>query len=219
MKRLFDIIASLIMLIILSPVFLIVSVIIIADDGLPVIFRQHRVGKGNELFYIYKFRTMRNGTRNVASGSLSESGECITKSGRFLRRTSLDELPQMINIIKGDMSVVGPRPCVTYELGDFETLNRRYKKRFEVKAGLTGLAQVKGRNDIKWDDKVGYDNQYVDEFNRIGVLIDLKILWWSVIKVLEKNDIYESKSDDSMTDVEAAKFEEEEIIRIAHLPD
>ena len=117
------------------------------------------------------------------------------------------------------MSVVGPRPCVTYELGDFDTLNKRYKKRFEVKAGLTGLAQVKGRNDISWDEKVGYDNQYVDEFKRIGILIDLKILFWSVIKVFKKENIYENKADNSMTDAEAAEFEEEEIIRIAHLPD
>ena len=114
---------------------------------------------------------------------------------------------------------MGPRPCVTYELGDFETLNKRYKKRFEVKAGLTGLAQVKGRNDISWDEKVGYDNQYVDEFKRIGVIEDIKILAWSVVKVFKKEDIYENKADESMTDAEAAKFEEEEIIRKAHLPD
>ena len=143
----------------------------------------------------------------------------VTKVGRFLRNTSLDELPQLLNILKGDMSVVGPRPCVKYELGDFDTLNKRYKKRFEVKAGLTGLAQVMGRNDIKWDEKVGFDNQYVDELKRLGILIDIKILFMSVIKVFKKEDICENKSDDSLTDEEAAKLEEEEIIRIAHLPD
>ena len=148
-----------------------------------------------------------------------ENDPRVTKAGRFLRNTSIDELPQLFNILKGDMSVVGPRPCVTYELGDFDTLNKRYKKRFDVKAGLTGLAQVKGRNDISWDEKVGYDNQYVDEFKKIGVLADIKILFESVIKVFKKEDIYENKADNTMSDVEAAKFEEEEIIRIAHLPD
>ena len=115
--------------------------------------------------------------------------------------------------------MVGPRPCVSYELGDFDTLNKRYKKRFEVKAGLTGLAQVKGRNDISWDEKVGYDNQYVDNFRRIGVLEDLKILCLSVIKVFRKENIYETKADSAMSDADAAKAEEAEIIRIAHLPD
>jgi lipopolysaccharide/colanic/teichoic acid biosynthesis glycosyltransferase len=148
-----------------------------------------------------------------------ENDPRVTRSGRILRSSSIDELPQLFNILKGDMSVVGPRPCVTYELGDFDTLNKRYKKRFEVKAGLTGLAQVKGRNDISWDDKVGYDNQYVDAFKRIGVLEDIKILLLSVLKVFKKEDIYEKKADASMTDAEAAKLAEEEIIRIAHLPD
>ena len=117
------------------------------------------------------------------------------------------------------MSVVGPRPCVSYELGDYDTLNKKYKKRFNVKAGLTGLAQVKGRNDISWDDKVTYDNQYVDLFQKRGIIIDIQILFESVIKVFKKENIYENKSDESMSDIEAAKFEEEEIIRIAHLPD
>ena len=151
--------------------------------------------------------------------SLIENDPRVTKVGAFLRKTSIDELPQLFNIIKGDMSVIGPRPCVTYELGDFDTLNKRYKKRFEMKAGLTGLAQVKGRNDISWDEKVGYDNQYIDDFRKYGILTDIKILFESVIKVFMKEDIYENKADNSMTDVESAKFEEEEIIRLAHLQD
>ena len=167
-----------------------------------------------------KFRSMVVNAESMGAGLFNyENDPRVTKAGRFLRNSSIDELPQLFNILKGDMSVVGPRPCVTYELGDFDTLNKRYKKRFEVKAGLTGLAQVKGRNDISWDEKVGYDNQYVDEFKRIGILIDLKILFWSVIKVFKKENIYENKADNSMTDAEAAEFEEEEIIRIAHLPD
>ena len=113
--------------------------------------------------------------------------------------------------------MVGPRPCVKYELGDFDTLNRKYKKRFEVKAGLTGLAQIKGRNEISWDEKVNYDNQYVDQFKKYGVITDIRILMESVVKVLRKEDICENKADESLEDVEAARLVEKEIIRIAHI--
>ena len=97
----------------------------------------------------------------------------MTKIGKILRGTSLDELPQLINILKGEMSFVGPRPCVTYELGDYDTLNKRYKKRFEVLPGITGLAQVCGRNEISWDEKVNYDNEYIRLFREKGILIDI----------------------------------------------
>lgn len=157
---------------------------------------------------------------NMGAGLFNyENDPRVTKVGRKLRDSSIDELPQLFNIFKGDMSVVGPRPCVTYELGDFDTLNKKYKKRFWVKAGLTGLAQVKGRNDISWDDKVTYDNEYVDLFGKWGILIDIKILFETIIKVFHREDIYENKVDETMNDEEAAKFAEEEIIRIAHLPD
>lgn len=148
-----------------------------------------------------------------------ENDPRVTKLGRFLRDHSVDELPQLFNIFLGDMSVVGPRPCVTYELGEFETLNKRYKKRFQMKAGLTGLAQVKGRNDIEWDEKVGYDNQYIDLFSKRGIFVDIQILIESVLKVFKKENIYESKADSDLDDAEAAKRAEEEIIKIAHLPD
>lgn len=219
-KRLFDIVSTVLLALALTPLWIIVAIWIKTDSKGPVFFRQGRRTKNGRVFNMLKFRSMVVNAEQMGAGLFNyENDPRVTKVGRFLRNTSIDELPQLFNILKGDMSIVGPRPCVTYELGDFETLNKRYKKRFEVKAGLTGLAQVKGRNDISWDDKVGYDNQYVDEFKRIGVLVDIKILFESVIKVFKKEDIYENKADKSMSDEEAAKFEEEEIIRIAHLPD
>lgn len=205
---------------VLTPLWIIVAIAIKLDSKGPVFFKQNRRTKDGRVFKMLKFRSMVVNAEQMAAGLFNyENDPRVTKVGRFLRDTSIDELPQLFNIIKGDMSVVGPRPCVEYELGDFDTLNKRYKKRFQVKAGLTGLAQTMGRNDNSWDNKVTYDNQYVDAFKKIGVLIDIKILWNSVIKVSKKENIYENKADESMTDAEAAKYEEEEIIRIAHLPD
>ena len=219
-KRLFDIVSTAILSTILIPVWIILAIAIKLDSKGPVFFKQGRRTKDGRVFQMLKFRSMVVNAEQMGAGLFNyENDPRVTRVGRFLRNTSLDELPQLLNILKGDMSVVGPRPCVTYELGDFETLNKRYKKRFEVKAGLTGLAQVRGRNDISWDDKVGYDNEYVDLFKKKGILIDIQILFESVIKVFRKEDIYENKADESMTDEEAAKLEEEEIIRIAHIPD
>lgn len=219
-KRLFDIISSGILILILIPLWIVIAIWIKTDSKGPIFFKQERRTKHGRVFNMLKFRSMVVNAEQMGTGLFNYANDPrVTKVGRFLRNSSIDELPQLFNILKGDMSVVGPRPCVIYELGDFDTLNKRYQKRFEVKAGLTGLAQVKGRNDISWDEKVDYDNQYVDEFKRIGVLTDINILWMSVIKVFKKEGIYENKVGEFMTDVEAAKFEAEEIIRIAHLPD
>lgn len=219
-KRVFDILSTAVLSIVLIPLWFGVAIAIKIDSKGPVFFKQGRRTKDGRVFQMLKFRSMVVNAEQMGTGLFNyENDPRVTKVGRFLRNTSIDELPQLFNILMGDMSVIGPRPCVTYELGDFDTLNKRYKKRFKVKAGLTGWAQVKGRNDISWDVKVGFDNEYVDEFNRIGVLMDIKILWLSIIKVFKREDIYENKVDETMTDVEAAKYEEEEIIRIAHLPD
>lgn len=219
-KRVFDIVSSAIAIMILIPLWIGISIAIKKDSEGPVFFRQGRRTKDGRIFQMLKFRTMIVDAEKMGTGLFNyENDPRVTKIGRKLRDSSMDELPQLFNILMGDMSVVGPRPCVTYELGDFDTLNKKYKKRFQVKAGLTGFAQVKGRNDISWDDKVTYDNQYVDLFNKFGFLIDIKILLQSIFKVLKKESIYESKKDDSMNDEEAAKEEEEEIIRLAHLPD
>lgn len=219
-KRVFDILSSGMVIILLTPLWIVIAVAIKLDSKGPVLFKQGRRTKDGRVFQMYKFRSMIVDAEKMGAGLFNyENDPRVTKIGRKLRDSSLDELPQLLNILVGDMSVVGPRPCVTYELGEFETLNKRYRKRFEVQAGLTGLAQVKGRNDISWDEKVGYDNEYVDLFKKYGVLIDVKILFDSVLKVFKKENIYEVKKEKDMDDVEAAKVEETEIIRIAHLPD
>jgi lipopolysaccharide/colanic/teichoic acid biosynthesis glycosyltransferase len=219
-KRLFDIFSSGVAIIILIPLWIGVSIAIKKDSKGPILFRQERRTKDGRVFQMLKFRSMVVDAEQMGAGLFNyEDDPRVTRVGRKLRDSSIDELPQLINIFCGELSVVGPRPCVTYELGDFETLNKKYKKRFQVKAGLTGLAQVKGRNDISWDEKVDFDNQYVDTFKKYGVLIDAMILIESVFKVFRKENIYESKIDESMSSEEAAKAEEEEIIRLAHLPD
>ena len=198
----------------------VISFLIKFDSKGPVFFLQERRTKNGKVFRMLKFRSMVVNAEYTGAGLFNyENDPRVTRVGRFLRDSSLDELPQLLNILLGDMAIVGPRPCVVYELGDFDTLNKRYKKRFIVKAGLTGLAQVRGRNNITWDEKVEFDNEYVDLFSRLGILIDLKIIIETVIKVFHKENIYEVKSDQVMNDEEAAKIAEQEIIRIAHLPD
>lgn len=219
-KRLFDIISSGTLIILLTPVWVIIAILIKKDSVGPILFKQGRRTKDGKIFQMYKFRSMVVNAEKMGTGLFNyENDPRVTKIGRKLRDSSLDELPQLFNIFKGDMTVVGPRPCVTYELGDFDTLNKKYKKRFQVKAGLTGLAQIKGRNDISWDEKVTYDNEYVDMFNKFGFLADIIIGIESVFKAFKHNNIYENKIDDSMNDEESARAEEEEIIRLAHLPD
>lgn len=220
LKRLFDVVSSAFAIVVLSPLLLLLALAVRIDSPGPIFFRQKRLTKDGREFMMYKFRSMVVNAEKMGTGLFNyENDPRVTKVGRFLRNSSADELPQLFNILKGDMAVIGPRPCVTYELGDFATLNKRYKKRFSVKAGLSGLAQVKGRNDISWDEKVGYDNDYVDLFHRYGVLIDLWLVAETIVKAFRHEDIYEKKSDETMDDAEAAKLAEQEVIRLAHLPD
>ena len=219
-KRIIDIIVSALAIVLCLPFWIIIPIAIKLDSNGPVFFKQSRRTKNGRLFNMLKFRSMVVNTEGTGPGLFNfENDPRVTKVGRFLRNTSLDELPQLFNILIGDMSIVGPRPCVSYELGDFDTLNKTYKKRFEAKAGLTGWAQIKGRNDISWPDKVIYDNEYIDLFKEKGIIIDIQIIFITALKVFKKENIYEVKVDDSIDDVQAAKSAEEEIIRIAHLPD
>lgn len=219
-KRLMDIVLSSIALIVFIPIFLIISFLIKLDSKGPVFFIQERRTKDGKVFKMYKFRSMCVGAEKIGTGLFNFKNDTrITRVGSFLRKSSLDELPQLINVIKGDISIVGPRPCVTYELGEFETLNKKYRKRFEMLAGITGLAQIRGRNENSWEEKIQYDNEYIELFKKYGVFIDIKIIIETIIKVFKAKDICEQKIDDSVDDVEAARLAEEEIIRLAHLPD
>ena len=186
MKRAFDFTVSLLLIIILFPLFLLISLIVLIDAGTPVIFRQYRVGKDNKLFYIYKFRTMRKGVRNVATAELTDSEKYITKSGRFLRKTSLDELPQLVNVLLGDMSFVGPRPLIPEEK-EIRALRKEYNV-YSVRPGITGWAQINGRDNLTDEEKALFDKEYID---KQSISFDIKILIKTVSVVLKRENISE----------------------------
>ena len=216
-KKLCDKIGAGIGLLILSPLFLGCAFAIKVDSPGPVFFKQDRLGLNGKIYKMYKFRSMIVNAEKIGTGLFNYADDPrVTKVGRWLRDTSIDELPQLLNVFLGDMSLVGPRPAVSYELGDYSTLNKRYKKRFNVLPGITGLAQVSGRNDIPWDDKVNLDNQYIDLFNQRGFIVDIEILVKTVINVFKSKNIYEEKLDSGMSDTQSAELAEAEIITKAH---
>ena len=220
LKRCFDLCSSFFAILLLTPLWIIVAIAIKLDSKGPVFFVQERRTKDGEVFKMIKFRSMVQNAEHIGTGLFNyENDSRVTKVGRILRNTSIDELPQLFNVFAGTMSIVGPRPCVKNELGDYDSLNARYKKRFKMKAGITGLAQTQGRNDISWDEKVRFDGEYIDKFKAIGILIDIKILFDSIIKVFKKENIYENKVEGAKDDVESAALAEEEIIRRAHMPE
>ncbi|MDR1927500.1 MAG: sugar transferase [Oscillospiraceae bacterium] len=183
MKRAFDVILSLCSLLALSPLFCMIALVILLDDGRPVIFRQERVGRGNALFRIRKFRTMRKDTRSAAFREIKDE-DCYTRSGRVLRRLSLDELPQLINILEGTMSFVGPRPLIPEE---GEIRRRRAEEGiYDLPPGLTGWAQVNGRATLSDDKKLRLDAEYR---RKHSFLFDLKILLWTALQVLARKDV------------------------------
>ena len=187
-KRPMDFILSLIALIGLSPVLLVVAILVRTRLGSPVIFRQKRPGLNEKIFTLYKFRTMTD--EKDEHGELLPDSVRLTKFGRFLRSTSLDELPELINILKGDMSIIGPRPLLVPYL---ELYNDHQKRRHEVKPGLSGHAQVNGRNAISWEDKFNLDVEYIDNITFVG---DWKIIFETIKKVFVKEGI---SSDTSVT--------------------
>lgn len=180
-KRLLDFALSLAAIIALSPVLLLIACLVRIKLGSPVIFKQQRPGLNERIFTLYKFRTMTD-ERNER-GELLPDEMRLTDFGKFLRSTSLDELPELFNILKGDMSIVGPRPLLVEYLPLYNQYQRR---RHEVRPGLTGWAQVNGRNALSWEDKFNYDVEYVDN---LSFLLDLKIIFLTVKKVLKREGI------------------------------
>lgn len=180
-KRFFDIVLSLIALLLLWPVILLVAILVRVKLGSPVIFHQRRPGYQEKIFTLGKFRTMTDA--RDASGELLPDAVRLTKFGAFLRKTSLDELPELWNILKGDMSIVGPRPLLVEYLPYY---TKRERLRHTIRPGLTGLAQVNGRNFIAWDDRLEKDVEYVEH---VSFWLDLKILWMTVKVVLAREDV------------------------------
>ncbi|WP_317778896.1 sugar transferase [Peribacillus sp. CSMR9] len=180
-KRSMDFILSLIAIIILSPVLLIVAILVRVKLGSPILFQQKRPGMNEKIFMMYKFRTMTD-ERDENGGLLPDSVR-LTRFGRLLRSTSLDELPELFNILKGDMSIVGPRPLLVQYLPIY---NEHQKRRHEVRPGLSGLAQVNGRNAISWENKFNLDVKYVDNLSFIG---DWKIIFLTIKKVFVREGI------------------------------
>lgn len=198
-KRLFDIILSAILLVILAIPMVIVAILIKAEDGEPAIYKQSRMGKGVKPFDIYKFRTMKTQRKELESDLTYE--EMVTRVGKFLRATSIDELPQLINILKGEMSFIGPRPwIVTY----YDVFTDEQKRRSNVRPGITGLAAVKGRNGIDIFQKIDYDLEYVDN---MSFLLDLKIFFGTIAAVFKKTnaEISEDGIKDELAELRAQK--------------
>lgn len=180
-KRVIDFILALIGLILASPIFLIVAILVKTKLGSPILFRQERVGLNGEIFEMVKFRTMKDATDS--KGNPLPDDERLTKFGQILRKTSLDELPELWNVLKGDMSLVGPRPLLVEYLPLY---SKEQMKRHDVRPGITGYAQVNGRNNISWKKKFELDIYYVENFS---LWLDAKILFQTVAKVLGQADI------------------------------
>lgn len=185
-KRILDIILSLLALIIFSPLLIITAILVRFKLGSPILFRQARPGKHEKIFHILKFRTMTD--EKDKDGNLLPDEIRLTKFGQFLRSTSIDELPELLNILKGDMAVVGPRPLLVQYLDRY---NDEQRHRHDVKPGLTGLAQVNGRNGITWEEKFNYDLQYVKNVTFLG---DCKIILQTVQKVFQRQGISSATS-------------------------
>ena len=185
-KRLLDLLISSLLLILTSPILLISAILVKLTSKGPVIFRQARLGRDAKEYMLYKFRTMRVGSEHTGSGVYSDDDDprqtCI---GKILRKTSIDELPQMVNILKGDMSLIGPRPPLTYHPWPLEKYTEEQLRMFEVRPGITGWAQIHGRKSVEWNERIRLNIWYVDH---VSFLLDLKIFLMTIGKVFTNAD-------------------------------
>lgn len=185
-KRLLDILIALLVLIVLSPLFLLAAIAVKLDSKGPVIFRQTRLGRDAKEFTLYKFRSMVVGAEHTGSGVYSDWNDArLTRVGKFLRATSLDELPQAVNILKGDMSLIGPRPPLTYHPWPVNEYTKEQLRMFEVRPGITGWAQVHGRKDVEWHERIRLNIWYVDH---CSFPLDVQIFLKTIFKVLSNAD-------------------------------
>lgn len=187
-KRFVDIVVSIASMILLLPLFLIIGFAIKIDSKGPVFFKQERLGKNGTVFKIIKFRTMVDNAEQKGSGlSTFEGDPRVTRVGEVLRKTSLDEISQLINILIGDMSLVGPRPPVPFHPRKYEEYSDHQVLRFKVRPGITGLAQIMGRNSLTWDERIEYDVEYVQN---LSLLLDIKIILLTIVKVFKSENIH-----------------------------
>lgn len=185
-KRLLDILIGFGVLIVLSPIFLITALLIKLESPGPVIFKQKRIGYKAKVFDIYKFRSMKNDSEHTGSGVYSGKGDPrVTKVGKVIRATSIDELPQAWNMVKGDMSLIGSRPPLTYHPWPIEEYTEEQKRMFSVRPGITGWAQVNGRKEVEWHERIKLNNWYVDH---VSFSLDVKIFFMTIFKVLSNAD-------------------------------
>lgn len=192
LKRAFDLTVSIVLLLfmIVIPIIIVIPILIKLTSKGPAVFTQDRMGKDGKVFKIYKFRTMLIPEESLdADGNMMEPKDRITKVGRILRKTSLDELMQVFNVINGTMSIVGPRPTLPYQA---ERYNEHQRKRLNMRPGITGWAQVNGRNDLAWSEKIEYDVDYVENFS---IWFDIKILFKTVAVVFKQEGIAFTKND------------------------
>ena len=183
-KRLIDVILSVLAIVVLSWLYLIIAILIKCTSKGPVLFKQDRIGKDGKVFQIYKFRSMKVGAEK--SGVYSDNKDPrVTGVGRFIRATSIDELPQLFNILKGDMALIGPRPPLTYHPWKWEEYSDVQKRMFEVRPGITGWAQTHGRKDVEWNRRIELNVWYVDH---VSFGLDFKIFWLTIFKILSNAD-------------------------------